>query len=121
MKYLLFTAALLSLALPARAQDKHQGHAIPMATGSARTEDAATKALRDSHHQMMEDMNIKTTGNPDKDFVAMMIPHHQGAVDMAKVELKFGKDPELRKLAQEIVAAQEKEIAFMKAWQKKHP
>ena len=46
----------------------------------------------------------------------MMIPHHQGAIDMAKVELKYGKDPELKKLAQDIIDAQEKEISFMKDW-----
>jgi uncharacterized protein (DUF305 family) len=50
-----------------------------------------------------------------------MIPHHQGAVEMAKVELKYGKDAKLRKLAKDIIAAQEKEIAFMKQWLEQHP
>jgi uncharacterized protein (DUF305 family) len=49
-----------------------------------------------------------------------MIPHHQGAIDMAKVELQYGKDPQLRKLAQDVIAAQQKEIAFMQSWQAKH-
>lgn len=61
------------------------------------------------------------TGDTDRDFVAMMIPHHQGAVDMAKVELAGGKDPELRRLAQGIIAAQQREIRQMKNWQAKHP
>ena len=61
------------------------------------------------------------TGDADRDFVVMMLPHHQGAVDMAKYELAHGKDPALRKLAREIVAAQDKEIAFMKSWLAKHP
>jgi uncharacterized protein (DUF305 family) len=61
-------------------------------------------------------MNVKPTGNPDKDFVLMMMPHHQGAIDMAKVELQYGTDPELRQLATDIVTAQEKEIAQMKDW-----
>ncbi len=76
----------------------------------------ADKAFAASMHTMMTNMNVKPTGNPDKDFVIMMMPHHQGAIDMAKVELQYGKDPELRQLATDIVAAQEKEIAEMKAW-----
>ena len=60
------------------------------------------------------------TGDPDKDFVAMMIPHHQGAIDMAKVELAKGKDPTIRKMAKDIVAAQQREIKQMTDWQKKH-
>jgi uncharacterized protein (DUF305 family) len=59
-------------------------------------------------------------GNPDGDFVGMMIPHHQGAVAMAETELKYGKDPELRQMARDIIAAQDKEIAQMKHWQAAH-
>jgi len=54
------------------------------------------------------------TGDPDHDFAAMMIPHHQGAVDMAKAELLYGKDPVLRRLAQEIIVTQEQEIEVMR-------
>ena len=57
---------------------------------------------------MMKNMSVKPTGNPDRDFVLMMTPHHQGAIDMAKVELQYGTDPELRQLATDIIAAQEK-------------
>lgn len=53
-------------------------------------------------------------GNPDHDFAAMMIPHHQGAIDMAKVELLHGKDPVLRRLAQEIIVTQQQEIVVMR-------
>ena len=60
------------------------------------------------------------TGDTDHDFVVNMIPHHQGAVDMAEVELKYGSDPQLKKLAQDIVAAQRQEIAFMKSWLAAH-
>ena len=68
---------------------------------------------------MNHDMaNAPMNGNPDHDFVAMMIPHHQGAIDMAKVELQYGKDPAMRKLAKEIIAAQKEEIAHMDAWLK---
>jgi uncharacterized protein (DUF305 family) len=81
----------------------------------------ADKAFAASMKTMMTSMNVKPTGKPDEDFVLMMIPHHQGAIDMAKVELKYGTDPSLRQLATDIVAAQEKEIAQMKAWLEKNP
>lgn len=77
------------------------------------------KAYSDAAQKMMQSMQMLPTGDPDKDFVMMMRPHHQGAIDMAKVELKYGKDPELRKMASDIVSAQEKEIAEMKQWEKK--
>jgi uncharacterized protein (DUF305 family) len=70
---------------------------------------------------MMKDMHAKPTGDADKDFVNMMLPHHQGAVDIAKVELQYGKDPMLRDLATSIIAAQEKELGMMKGWQANHP
>jgi uncharacterized protein (DUF305 family) len=80
----------------------------------------ADKAFATSMKTMMNDMHVKPTGKPDEDFARMMIPHHQGAIDMAKVELQYGTDPELRQLATDIVAAQDKEIAQMKAWLEKN-
>jgi uncharacterized protein (DUF305 family) len=63
--------------------------------------------------RMHKDMGIAPSGDPDRDFAAMMIPHHQGAVDMARVELQFGKDPVLRRLAQGIIVEQLQEIEVM--------
>jgi uncharacterized protein (DUF305 family) len=65
-------------------------------------------------------MDITFTGNADVDFVKGMIPHHEGAVDMAKTVLAFGKDPEVRKLAEDVIKTQAVEIAFMKEWVKKN-
>jgi uncharacterized protein (DUF305 family) len=65
-------------------------------------------------HKMMADMTVKPTGDVDRDFVAMMVPHHQGAVDMAQAELKYGRNEQLRRLAQEIVANQQQEITVMR-------
>lgn len=72
------------------------------------------------NQKMHQGMDITFTGNADVDFVKGMIPHHQGAIDMAKTVLAFGKDPEVRKLADEIVKAQESEIALMQEWLKKN-
>lgn len=66
--------------------------------------------------KMHKAMDIPFTGNTDVDFVKGMIPHHEGAVDMAKTVLAFGKDPEVRALADSIIKSQEAEIAQMKAW-----
>lgn len=77
----------------------------------------AAKQANDAVMQsMMQGMNVAYTGNADRDFVLAMIPHHQGAIDMAKVEQQYGKDDEMRKMADAIIATQEKEIADMKAW-----
>jgi uncharacterized protein (DUF305 family) len=81
----------------------------------------ATKAYQAANAKMHKDMTINYTGDANKDFVAGMIPHHQGAIDMAKIVLQYGNDPELRKLADEIIAAQSKEIAFLRAWQARNP
>jgi Domain of unknown function (DUF305) len=64
--------------------------------------------------RMMAGMDVKPTGDADVDFVAMMIPHHQGAIDMALAELRYGKNEQLRRIAQEIIVDQQQEIAAMR-------
>ncbi|MCU0789765.1 MAG: DUF305 domain-containing protein [Nitratireductor sp.] len=76
----------------------------------------ASKAYAEANARMHAGMDLEFSGDADVDFVRGMIAHHQGAVEMAEIVLKYGKDEELRKLAQQIIAAQEPEIAFMKEW-----
>jgi Domain of unknown function (DUF305) len=64
--------------------------------------------------KMMNDMAAKPTGDIDRDFVAMMTPHHQGAIDMAVIELRYGKNEQLKRIAQEIIVDQMQEIAAMR-------
>ncbi|WP_246752959.1 DUF305 domain-containing protein [Sinorhizobium sp. BG8] len=80
----------------------------------------STEAFIAANTRMHQGMDIDFSGNADVDFVRGMIAHHQGAIDMAKVELQYGKDAALRKLAEEIIKAQEGEISMMKDWLKKN-
>jgi len=107
-------AGLLFTGLSFAQQDMHGGSMGSMemsAPSGARA--AYEEAMDRMHGPMMEGI---TADDPDVAFVQGMIPHHQGAIDMAKVVLEYGDDPEIRKLAEDIVSAQESEIAFMKAW-----
>lgn len=64
--------------------------------------------------RMMDGMSVKPTGDVDRDFVEMMVPHHQGAIDMAQAELRYGNNEQLRRIAQEIVVEQQQEIVAMR-------
>ena len=64
--------------------------------------------------RMMDSMQIRPNGDVDRDFAAMMIPHHQGAIDMAVAELRYGANPQLKRIAQEIIVDQQQEIAAMR-------
>ncbi|WP_246409984.1 DUF305 domain-containing protein [Roseateles terrae] len=82
---------------------------------SALTPQQAFKAENDAAmERMMSAMEVRPSGDIDRDFAAMMIPHHQGAIDMALAELRYGKNEQLRRIAQEIIVEQQQEIAAMK-------
>lgn len=106
---------LLATGALAASHGGHSGHGGHAGHGDA----PSTKAYMEANAAMHHGMAIEFTGDADVDFARGMIPHHQGAIDMAKVVLEHGADPELRKLAEEIIAAQESEIAFLKAWLEK--
>ena len=110
--------AVLPAAGSARAQAPQGATGIAAQTGSDAPE---ARALRDADTKMHAGMiGVRQSGDADRDFVASMIPHHQGAIDMATVELEFGKDDETRQLAERIIATQQKEIAEMNTWLARH-
>jgi len=100
-------------ALTAMVEDHDHGTG-PMVPGTT-----AAKAFVEANAKMHKDMAIDYSDNADIDFARGMIPHHQGAIDMAKIVLEHGKGAQVKKLAAEIVAAQEREIAWMRDWLRK--
>ncbi len=108
------------------AQAQNQSQSMPgmsgMSAPAASPAPGADKDLMGSMDAMNKAMAATPmTGDVDQDFVAMMVPHHQGAIDMCKVELREGKDPMLKKLCRAVITAQTKEIAMMRHWQRQHP
>ena len=109
------------LSVPAAAADGTAAHrhgsvsALPSAPFLASSAKPFAGLMGDAMSVMNADMaGAPMIGDPDHDFAAMMIPHHQGAVDMAKAQLLYGKNPVLRRLAQEIIVTQGSEIAVMR-------
>ena len=84
------------------------------AQGQAVSADNLTAVMAAAMGRMDHDMMAPATGDADRDFATMMIPHHQGAVEMAEAELRFGRDPVLRRLAQGIIVEQRQEIVVMR-------
>lgn len=132
LRTIIAAVAITSIASIAAAQMNHSAHG---SGGMMKMEDMqgmmqmlmpaegdseATKAFKQADMDMMHGMAVAYTGNPDVDFRLKMIPHHQGAVDMAKVALQHATDPSTKTMAEAIIAAQEKEIAEMKAWLEKN-
>lgn len=84
--------------------------------------DPADQAFMQDMQAMQQKMSsAQMTGDPDRDFTTMMIPHHQGAVAMAKTELKYGKSAYLKRMARNIIKPQDREITEMRHWRAKHP
>ena len=93
----------------------------PPAEFTAATDKTFDQLMRDAMSVMHKGMHTAPqTGDPDYAFVTMMIPHHQGAIDMAKAILLYGKDEQLKRLAQEIIADQQNEVQLMQLWLAKH-
>ena len=91
----------------------HEAHQPPQQAATP-DENAFLAENEAAMSKMMSAMEAKPTGDVDRDFVAMMAPHHQGAIDMAVLELRYGKNEQLRRIAQEIIVSQMQEIAAMK-------
>ena len=127
---LILIATLIVLAVMSMQAHRHEAQSATSTVGwppapttkfVASTNKTFNHLMGDAMSVMDRDMhNAGYSGEPDHDFVAMMIPHHQGAIDMAKALLLYGKDPQMRRLAQEIITDQQSEIELMNLWLREH-
>jgi len=99
-------------------QGQQHGSGMHMGDATAGPAWSELSTSMEKMHAAME--SITSTGQSDTDFVRLMLPHHQAAIDMAKTQLLFGDDPQMRRLAQEIIADQQSEIQLMQVWLKQH-
>jgi Domain of unknown function (DUF305) len=83
---------------------------VPSSVSARMAEADLDKSMERMHAEMQK---VHYSGNADADFASLMVPHHQGAIQMAEVELQFGSDPHLRRLAEEIIVTQQSEIDLM--------
>lgn len=109
---LIATSLAVSGAVVAQDHSHHHGHSGHVMA----TDTASTVELKDANTRMHKDMDITYTGDVDVDFLRGMIAHHQGAVEMAEVQLKYGRDAQVKRLAQDIIRAQKIEIKWMQQW-----
>lgn len=109
----IYLAIALLVAVPLHAEETKTGHGAHLSSPAT---NAATEAFNDANMRMHRDMAIEYSGDPDVDFTRGMIAHHRGAVEMAEIVIKYGKDPKIRALAEGIIKAQKEEIAFMEKW-----
>ena len=112
---LLTLVAIAALPAVALAQSGHSGHGKP----GAAQDTPATQAYRAANAKMHKEMDLAFSNDADVNFVRAMIPHHRGAIDMARVALQHGRDEQTRKWASDVIREQEREIAEMQAWLQK--
>lgn len=106
-------------AAPAQPGSGARDHGAPGVQGAAAS--PSTAAFLAANEKMHRDMALPFTGDADRDFAAAMIPHHQGAIEMARIQIQYGRDPGMRHLAEAVIREQEREIAELRAFLARQP